>query len=66
MKLANYPIKYLRGLKENVTVKVGKSTLPTDFMVLDMEEDREIPFILGIPLLAINKALIDVQKTIIL
>ena len=33
-----------------------------DFVVLDMEEDHEIPFILGQPFVAIGKALIDVQS----
>ncbi|XP_075504493.1 uncharacterized protein LOC142541930 [Primulina tabacum] len=44
---------------------VGKSRqvhFPVDFVVLDMEEDREIPLILGRPFLAAGKALIDVYK----
>ena len=31
-------------------------------MVLDMEEDQEVPLILGRPFLATKRALIDVQK----
>ena len=33
-------------------VKVDKLIFPADFIVLDMEEDKEIPIILGIPFLA--------------
>ena len=43
-------------------VKVDKFIFPTDFIVFDMEEDREIPIILGRPFLATGRAMIDVQK----
>ena len=45
---------------EDVLVKVGKFIFQTDFVVLDMEDDPEVPFILGRPFLAIGGALIDV------
>ena len=47
---------------EDVLVKVDKFIFPTAFIMLDMEEDKEIPIILGRPLLAIGRAMIDVQK----
>ena len=50
------------GIVEDVLVKVGKFILPTDFIILDMEEDEWIPIILGRPFLATGRALIDVQK----
>ena len=43
-------------------VKVDKFIFLTDFIVLDMEEDKEIPIILSRPFLAIDRAMIDVQK----
>ena len=43
-------------------VKVDKFIFPSDFIVLVMEEDKEIPIILGRPFLATGKAMIDVQK----
>ena len=43
-------------------VKVDKFIFPVDFIVLDMEEDREIPIILGRPFLAIGRVMIDVQR----
>ena len=40
------------GVIEDVLVKVDKFIFPKDFIVLDMEEDKEIPIILGMPFLA--------------
>ncbi|XP_073019313.1 uncharacterized protein [Primulina eburnea] len=62
LQLADRSIKFPRGVVEDVLVKVDKFIFPVDFVVLDMEEDREIPLILGRPFLATGKALIDVQK----
>ena len=47
---------------EDVLVKVDKFTFPADFIVLDMEEDKEIPIILGRPFLATGRALVNVLK----
>lgn len=41
-------------------VKVDKFILSVDFIVLYMEEDKDIPIILGRPFLAIGCVLIDV------
>ena len=43
-------------------VKVDKFIFPVDFVVLDMEEDQQVPLILGRPFLATARALIDVHK----
>ena len=43
-------------------MKVDKFIFPADFIVLDMEEDKEIPIILGRPFLATGRAMIDVQR----
>ena len=47
---------------EDVLVKVDKFIFPANFIVLDMEEDKEIPIMLGRLFLAIGRAMIDVQK----
>ena len=44
--LANQSIKHLIGILEDFLVKVDKFIFPIDFIVLDMEEDQEIPIIL--------------------
>ena len=46
---------------EDILVKLDKFIFPTDFIVLDMEEDKEIPIILG-RLFPTGKAMIDVQR----
>ncbi|XP_062109428.1 uncharacterized protein LOC133820410 [Humulus lupulus] len=61
-KMADRSIKHPRGVIEDVLVKVGKFIFPADFIILDMEEDANIPIILGRPFLATGRALIDVQK----
>ena len=48
------------GVIEGVLIKVDKFIFPADFIVLDMEADKEIPIILGRPFLATGEALIDV------
>ena len=62
LQLVDRSLKHPRGIVKDVLVKVDKFILPTDFIVLDLEEDREILIILGRPFLATRKDLIDVQK----
>ncbi|KAL0406557.1 UNVERIFIED_CONTAM: hypothetical protein Slati_3969600 [Sesamum latifolium] len=62
LQLADRSIKYPRGIVEDVLVKVEKFVIPVDFIVLDMEEDKNMPLVLGRPFLATSRALIDVQK----
>ncbi|KAJ9183983.1 hypothetical protein P3X46_007774 [Hevea brasiliensis] len=52
LQLADRSIKYPEGILENVPLKVGKFYIPVDFVILDMEEDFNIPIILGRPFLA--------------
>ena len=63
LQLADRSLKHPEGgggVIEDLLVKVGKFIFPADFIVLDMEEDKEIPIILGRPFLATNGELIDV------
>ena len=53
---------FLKGIIEDVLVKVDKFIFPVDFVVLDIEKDREAPIILGRPFLATGQALIDVKS----
>ncbi|KAJ4718833.1 DNA-directed DNA polymerase [Melia azedarach] len=62
LQLADRSIKHPRGVIEDVLIKVDKFIFPADFIVLDMEEDREIPLILGRSFLATGRTLIDVQQ----
>ena len=60
LQLADRSLKHPRGIIEDVLVKVDKFIFPADFIVLDMEEDKEIPIILGRPFLETGRAMIDV------
>ena len=51
-----------KGVLEDVLVKVGKFIFPIDFVVMKMEEDTQVPLLLGRPFLATRAALIDVKK----
>ncbi|KAL0352193.1 UNVERIFIED_CONTAM: hypothetical protein Scaly_1608000 [Sesamum calycinum] len=62
LQLVDRSFKYLRGIVEDVLVKVSKFIIHVDLIVLDMEEDKNMPLILGRPFLATSRALIDVQK----
>ena len=41
---------------------MGKFIFPVDFVVIDIEEDKQVPLLLGRPFLAIRSALINVKK----
>ncbi|GJT08661.1 DNA-directed DNA polymerase [Tanacetum coccineum] len=60
LELLDRSIQYLRGIIENVLIKVDKFILPIDFVILDMPEDSRVPIILGRPFLATARAMIDI------
>ena len=62
LQLVDKSLKHPQGVIEDVLVKVDKFIFPADFIVLDMEEDKEIPIIIGRPFLVTSRAMIDVQK----
>ena len=43
-------------------IKMGKFVFLVDFVVINMEEDKQVPLLLGRPFLATWVALIDVEK----
>ncbi|GJX96104.1 DNA-directed DNA polymerase [Tanacetum coccineum] len=60
LELADRTIQYLRGIVENVLIKVDKFVLLIDFVILDMPEDSIVPIILRRPFLSTARAMIDV------
>ncbi|KAK5846263.1 hypothetical protein PVK06_002546 [Gossypium arboreum] len=60
IQLADRFVKYPRGIIEDILVKVDKFIFPVDFVMHDMDEDVEVPLILGHPFLATARAVIDV------
>ncbi|XP_023759122.1 uncharacterized protein LOC128127379 [Lactuca sativa] len=61
--LADKTTIHPRGVFEDLLIKVDKFIFPVDFVVLDMEEDLEIPIILGRSFLNTACALIDVCES---
>ena len=62
LQMVDRTMAQLEGVLEDVLIKVGKNIFPTNFVVMDMEEDTQVPLLLGRPFLAIGATLIDVKK----
>eukprot|EP00257_Ricinus_communis_P020449 XP_015579679.1 DNA damage-inducible protein 1-like [Ricinus communis] len=62
LQLANRSTKFPLGILEDVPLRVGKFFIPCDFMVMEMEEDTQVPIILGRPFLATAGATIDMKN----
>ena len=62
LQMADRSMAQPEGILEDVLVKVGKFFFPVDFVIMKMEEDTQVPLMLGRPFLATGAALIDVQK----
>ncbi|CAJ2636009.1 unnamed protein product [Trifolium pratense] len=61
LTLVDRSITYPYRVLEDVLVKVNDLFFSDDFVILDMNEDSEVPLLLGIPFLATGRALIDVE-----
>nr|GEW84285.1 reverse transcriptase domain-containing protein [Tanacetum cinerariifolium] len=62
VRLADRSFKYPVGIAKNMLVEVGKFTFPASFVILEMEEDIKVPFILRRPFLHIADAVIRVKQ----
>ena len=62
LKMVDRTLAHPEGILEDVRIKVGKFIFPVDFIVIDIEEDKQVPLLLGRPFLATRAALIDVKK----
>jgi len=60
--LADRSMRIPHGMLEDLPVRIGSVEIPTDFVVLEMDEEPKDPLILGRPFLATAGALIDVRK----
>ncbi|KAG7543334.1 Retrotransposon gag domain [Arabidopsis thaliana x Arabidopsis arenosa] len=59
--LADESVRFPHGLLEDLPIKIGNAEIPTDFIVLEMDEPKD-PLILGRPFLATAGAVIDVKN----
>ena len=62
LQMADITLAQLEGILEDVLIKVGKFIFPVNFVVIDIEKDKQVPLLLGRPFLATGVALIDVKK----
>ena len=62
LQLANRTVKEPEDIVEDVLVRARKFIFPVDFVVLDFEEDEDVPLILGMPFLYTAKAIIDIYN----
>ncbi|GJW80510.1 reverse transcriptase domain-containing protein [Tanacetum coccineum] len=62
VRLADRSFQYPVGIAKNMLVEVSKFTFPTDFVILEMEEDSKVPLILGRPFLHTVDAVIRVKQ----
>jgi len=68
LKLTNITLKFADctnvhpvGFIEDIPIEIGGIYIPTDFIVLDMDEDDQVPILLWRPFLATAGAMIDVK-----
>ncbi|KAJ3704679.1 hypothetical protein LUZ61_008384 [Rhynchospora tenuis] len=61
LKLADSSVRLPLGVLKDVPVQVGKFFIPADFIVMDMEEDVEVPIILGRPFLRTAGVMMDAR-----
>ena len=59
LQLADRSITRPYGVVEDVLVKVHHFIFPVDFVIMDIEEDTEIPFILGRPFMLTANCVVD-------
>ncbi|XP_022865465.1 uncharacterized protein LOC111385318 [Olea europaea var. sylvestris] len=62
LQLVDRSLTHPRGIIEYVLTKVEKFIFLANFLILDIEKDKDIPLILGRPFLTTRRALIDVQR----
>ncbi|XP_019435971.1 PREDICTED: uncharacterized protein LOC109342444 [Lupinus angustifolius] len=62
LQLADRSMKFLYGIAEDVLAKVDKLVFLVVFVIMDIEEDAEVPRILGRPFMKTARVNIDVDE----
>ena len=62
LQMADRTLVQLEGIFKDVLIKVGKFNFLMEFVVIDIEEDKQVPLLLGRPFLTTGEALIDMKK----
>ena len=61
LQLADKSITRPYDVAQDVLVKMDNVFFPADFVVIDMEEDRDAPLILGRPFMKTARMMIDID-----
>ncbi|XP_016443048.1 uncharacterized protein LOC107768430 [Nicotiana tabacum] len=62
LQLADQTTILPEGIIEDILVWVDKFVFPVDFIVVDMEVNKEVPLILGRPFLCTGRAILDIYE----
>lgn len=62
LQLADRSVKYPIGILEDIPVRIFQLYIPTDFVVMDIQEDDKILILLGRPFLSTVGAIIDIKR----
>jgi len=65
LQLADRSITRPYGVIEDVLVKVKHLIFPADFVVIDIEDDVDIPLIPGRPFISTASCIVDMRKKIL-
>ena len=61
LQLADKSTTLPYGIAKDMLVKVDKFLFPVDFVIVEMDEDRDVPLILGRPFMKTARMMIDVD-----
>lgn len=62
LQLDDRSVKYLISILEYILIRIEQLYILTDFVVMDIKEDEEIPILLGRPFLSTTGAMVDVKR----
>ena len=62
LQMQDRTLAHPKGILEDVLIKVGTFFFLVDFVVINIEEDKQVPLLLGRPFLTTGATLIDVKK----
>ena len=62
LQMENSTLAHPEGILEDVLIKMGKFVFLVNFVVINIEEDKQVPLLLGRSFLVTGAALIIVKK----
>lgn len=62
LQFADGSIKKLKGIIDDVLMKVGNIVFHVNFVVLEIDQDKDVPLILGHHFLSTSNSLLDVKN----